>query len=92
MQTEDVDWNEFNDVNKIIIRVPIRTEWRIAYPYMYNDRTRFVSIPFYHHPASAYVKSDDPDQPAFFFDPIINPIPAHDSENAHSVVVSMNDE
>ncbi|KAK8792464.1 hypothetical protein WA588_004960, partial [Blastocystis sp. NMH] len=53
---------------------------------MYNDRTRHVAIPFYHHQASAYIKSDDPDQPAFYFDPIINPIPAFYSENAHSVV------
>ena len=83
----DEDWNEFNDVNKIILRNPIRTEYRIAYPYMYNDRTRHVAIPFYHHQASAYIKSDDPDQPAFYFDPIINPIPAFYSENAHSVVV-----
>ena len=26
----DEDWNEFNDINKIIIRQPIRTEYRIA--------------------------------------------------------------
>ena len=26
----DGDWNEFNDINKIIIRQPIRTEYRIA--------------------------------------------------------------
>ena len=29
----DDDWNEFNDINKIIIRQPIRTEYRIALPY-----------------------------------------------------------
>ncbi len=74
-------------MNKIILRNPLRTEYRIAYPYMYNERTRHVAIPFYHYPASAYIKSDDPDQPAFYFDPIINPIPAFYSEHAHSVVV-----
>lgn len=31
------DWNEFNDINKIIIRQPIRTEYRIAFPYLYNN-------------------------------------------------------
>ena len=83
----DEDWNEFNDVNKIIMRNPIRTEYKIAYPYMYNERTKYVSIPFYHYPASAYVKSSNPDQPAFYYDPFINPIPAFESENAHNVVV-----
>lgn len=29
---EDEDWNEFNDINKIIVRHPVRTEYRIAFP------------------------------------------------------------
>lgn len=33
----DEDWNEFNDINKIIIRQPVRTEYRIAFPYLYNS-------------------------------------------------------
>lgn len=33
----DEDWNEFNDINKIIIRHPVRTEYRIAFPYLYNN-------------------------------------------------------
>lgn len=33
----DEDWNEFNDINKIIIRQPIRTEYRIAFPWLYNN-------------------------------------------------------
>ena len=33
----DEDWNEFNDINKIIIRQPIRTEYRIAFPFLYNN-------------------------------------------------------
>jgi len=33
----DEDWNEFNDINKIIIRQPVRTEYRIAFPYLYNN-------------------------------------------------------
>ena len=34
----DEDWCEFNDVNKIIIRSPIRTEYKIAFPHLYNSR------------------------------------------------------
>jgi len=29
LEDEDEDWNEFNDINKIIIRQPIRTEYVI---------------------------------------------------------------
>ena len=36
------DWNEFNDLNKIIIRNYIRTEYKIAYPHFYNSRPRKV--------------------------------------------------
>lgn len=31
----------------------------------------------YHTPMSVYVKPEDPDLPAFYFDPIIHPIPAY---------------
>ena len=33
----DEDWNEFNDINTIIIRQPVRTESRIAFPHLYNS-------------------------------------------------------
>lgn len=72
------DWNEFNDINKIIIRTPIRTEYKIAYPFMYNNMPRSVKIPFYHAPSVMYVRSEDPDLPAFHFDASINPISTRD--------------
>jgi len=77
LDTADDDWNEFNDINKIIIRQPIRTEYRIAFPYLYNDRPRSVHTQEYHYPLCCYVKAEDPDLPAFYFDPIINPIPSY---------------
>ncbi|KAJ3320388.1 Pre-mRNA-processing-splicing factor 8 [Boothiomyces sp. JEL0866] len=70
----DEDWNEFNDINKIIIRQPIRTEYKIAFPYLYNSMPRSVHLSWYHHPAVVYIRTDDPDLPAFHFDPVINPI------------------
>ncbi len=42
--TMDEDWNEFNDINKIIIRQPVRTEYRIAFPYLYNNFTQHVHL------------------------------------------------
>jgi len=80
----DEDWNEFNDINKIIIRHPLRTEYKIAFPYLYNNRPRSVKTPFYHHPASCYIKSEDPDLPAFYYDPLINPIPSYKGEKGRS--------
>ena len=40
----DEDWNEFNDINKIIIRQQIRTEYKIAFPYLYNNLPKFVHL------------------------------------------------
>ena len=77
---EDEEWNEFNDINKIIIRHQIRTEYRIAFPYLYNSRPRSVKPGPYHHTPLCYIKADDPDLPAFYFDPILNPISAYKSK------------
>ena len=71
---QDEDWNEFNDINKVIVRHQIRTEYKIAYPFLYNSRPRGVKLGPYHHPPLYYIKADDPDLPAFYFDPIVNPL------------------
>jgi pre-mRNA-processing factor 8 len=74
---EDEDWNEFNDINKIIIRNPIRTEYKIAFPHLYNSRPRKVEQAPYHSPALAFIQNDDPEIPTFNFDEAINPISAY---------------
>ncbi|BAS92421.1 Os05g0163250, partial [Oryza sativa Japonica Group] len=74
MEKGDEDWNEFNDINKLIIRQPLRTEYRIAFPHLYNNRPRKVRLGVYHTPMIMYIKTDDPDLPAFYYDPLINPI------------------
>lgn len=82
MQDIDEDWNEFNDVKKIIIRHQIRTEYKIAFPHIYNARPRDVVISKYHSPMCVYVKAEDPELPAFYYDPIIHPISAYRVANA----------
>jgi len=82
---EDEDWNEFNDINKIIIRNLIRTEYKIAFPHLYNSRPRRVAIAPYHYPAVVYIKQDDPEIPTFTFDPVINPISAYRMEDSKNV-------
>lgn len=81
---QDEDWNEFNDITKIILRHPIRTEYRIAFPFLYNSRPRKVALMPYHYPANVYIKQEDPEIPTFYFDPIINPISAYKVEKQKS--------
>lgn len=54
---EDEDWNEFNDINKIIIRNQIRTEYRIAFPHLYNSRPRKIALPPYHFSVLFFINS-----------------------------------
>jgi pre-mRNA-processing factor 8 len=75
LNEDDEDWNEFNDIHKIIVRHLVRTEYRIAFPFLYNSRPRKITPAWYHHPLSMFIKPDDPDLPAYYFDPVVNPIP-----------------
>lgn len=36
----------------------------------------------YHYPLSMYIKTEDPDLPAYYYDPLIHPIPAYKSRRA----------
>ncbi|KAF1990334.1 pre-mRNA-processing-splicing factor 8 [Aulographum hederae CBS 113979] len=68
------DFGEFNAIERIIFRSPIRTEYRVAYPYVYNSMPRSVRLTWHSYPQPVLVKPESPDLPAFYFDPIINPI------------------
>jgi len=59
------DWNEFNDIRKVIIRQSIRTEYRIIYPYLYNNLTKNICLDVYHCPNSCYIRNDDPNYPNY---------------------------
>lgn len=59
---------------QIIVRHQIRTEYKIAFPHLYNSKPRNVHLTWYHNPNIVYINPDDPDLPAFYFDPLINPI------------------
>ncbi|XP_062154000.1 pre-mRNA-processing-splicing factor 8A [Alnus glutinosa] len=82
MEKGDEDWNEFNDINKLIIRSPLRTEYRIAFPHLYNNRPRKVKLCVYHTPMVMYIKTEDPDLPAFYYDPLIHPITSTNKERS----------
>ncbi|KAI1661879.1 PROCN-domain-containing protein [Daldinia decipiens] len=61
----DEDFGEFNAIDRIIFRFPIRTD---------------VQFNWYSHPQIVYTKSEDPNLPAFHFDPMINPISSRSDE------------
>ena len=82
MDKADEDWNEFNDINKLIIRSALRTEYKVAFPYLYNNRPRKVAVPPYHTPMVMYIKTEDPDLPAYYYDPLIHPIASYRSEGS----------
>ncbi|XP_050232754.1 pre-mRNA-processing-splicing factor 8A isoform X1 [Mercurialis annua] len=86
MEKGDEDWNEFNDINKLIIRSPLRTEYRIAFPHLYNNRPRKVKLCVYHTPMIMYIKAEDPDLPAFYYDPLIHPITSTNKERREKKV------
>ncbi|KAK9243644.1 NUC071 domain-containing protein [Lipomyces tetrasporus] len=70
----DEDFGEFNAIDRIIFRAPIRTEYRIAFPHLYNSLPRSVEIDWYCEPQTVYVRSDDPDLPPYYFDSSLAPI------------------
>ncbi|KAK3301644.1 NUC071 domain-containing protein [Chaetomium strumarium] len=70
----DEDFGEFNAMDRIIFRNPIRTECRVSYPYLYNALPRSVHLSWHSHPQIVYSKSDSVNLPAFYFDGSINPI------------------
>ncbi|KAK4942570.1 pre-mRNA-splicing factor 8 [Elasticomyces elasticus] len=87
----DEDFGEFNAIDRIIFRAPIRTEYRVAFPYLYNSLPRSVKISWYSHPQVVYVRSEDPNLPAFYFDPAINPISSR-SVAPKNITISHEDE
>ncbi|TRX94892.1 hypothetical protein FHL15_004353 [Xylaria flabelliformis] len=70
----DEDFGEFNAIDRIIFRLPIKTEARVAYPYLYNSLPRSVHSHWYSHPPNVYLKSENPNMPAYYVDAQINPI------------------
>ncbi|OAP56252.1 pre-mRNA-processing-splicing factor 8 [Fonsecaea erecta] len=87
----DEDFGEFNAIDRIIFRAPIRTEYRVAFPYLYNSLPRSVKLSWYSHPQVVYVRSEDPNLPAFYFDPVINPISSR-SVAPKNITISHEDE
>ncbi|KAL3228560.1 Pre-mRNA-splicing factor 8 [Nakaseomyces bracarensis] len=49
-ELNDEDMNEFNSIDRIIFRNPIRSEHRLTFPHVYNSRPRSVTNSWHSHP------------------------------------------
>jgi pre-mRNA-processing factor 8 len=58
-EDKDEDWDEFNDINRVVIRQPIRTEYKIAFPHVFNSRPRKVRLAPYHCVQSSFPGNDE---------------------------------
>ena len=68
------DFTEFNSVDRVIIRIPTRTEYKVAFPYLYNSFVKKVHTSPYHDPLNCYQESTDDSLPAFHFNSNFTPI------------------
>lgn len=71
---EDEDFNDFSNPDHIIIRNLIRTEYKVAYPFLYNNRPRRVLLGHYHYPSNVVMRQENYEGPCFFYDKAVNPI------------------
>lgn len=74
LEDYDDDWNEFNDLNKIIIRHPIRTEYKVAFPNLYNSRPRRIIQTVHSRPLLVYIPPENVDEEPFKFHKQLNPL------------------
>ena len=82
----DDDYNEFNDISKIIIRNYIKTEYKIAYPFMYNNRPRKITLTVHSRPLLSYISNENPNVPVFNFDASLNMISHYKGEQKNSKI------
>ncbi|QRW13738.1 pre-mRNA-processing-splicing factor 8 [Ceratobasidium sp. AG-Ba] len=78
MEAFDKDSNELNDINKVIIPVQLPSPFC---PYLSIPRAKNV-----------YIRTDDPDLPAFYFDPLVNPISNYAVVARNAPLISHEDE
>ncbi|KAK4447062.1 pre-mRNA processing splicing factor 8 [Podospora aff. communis PSN243] len=87
----DEDFGEFNAMDRIIFRNPIRTECKVSYPFLYNALPRSVHLSWHSYPQIVYNRTEDLNLPAFYFDTAINPISSR-SVAPKNLTVSHEDE
>lgn len=69
------DFTEFNSIDRIIFRCPIKAEYKIAFPFLYNSFVKKVVASKYHEPINCYTKTNNLE--CFSFDSSFHPIVPH---------------
>ncbi|KAK6202977.1 NUC071 domain-containing protein [Scheffersomyces amazonensis] len=72
------DYTEFNSIDRIIFRRPIRSEYKVAFPYLYNSFVQSVKLSSYHEPLRC-LGEDSESGFGFVFSSDFNPILPHQS-------------
>ncbi|RLV89289.1 Pre-mRNA-splicing factor 8 [Spathaspora sp. JA1] len=72
-EIEDDDFTEFNYIDRIIFRVQIRTEYKVAFPYLYNSSVKQVKLISYNYSINCY-QAGKPETSAYTFNGNFNPI------------------
>ncbi|KAJ2975731.1 hypothetical protein NQ176_g5360 [Zarea fungicola] len=85
------DFGEFNAIDRIIFRGPIRTESRVAYPFLYNSLPRSVHMSWHSQPQVVFGPATEPDLPTFYFDRRFSPISSR-TVAPQNVELSLEDE
>ncbi|KAG8709626.1 pre-mRNA-splicing factor 8 [Ceratobasidium sp. 394] len=70
----DEDLNEISVIIEVITRQQIRTERKATFSRLYHSLPRSIHIAPYHNPKNVYIRTEDPDLPAFSFDHLVNPV------------------
>ncbi|CAK7904636.1 pre-mRNA-splicing factor 8 [[Candida] anglica] len=73
--TGNEDFTEFNSIDRIIFRQPIRTEYRVAFPWVYNSEMNVEKVGWYSEPLRASNTKFNQELPAFRWDPEYVDIP-----------------
>lgn len=85
---ESEDFTEFNSIDRIIFRIPIKTEYKVAFPFLYNSFVREVSVNKYHEPINCLAQINESER-TFSFGDQLNPIIPHQYSKRKSDVADV---
>jgi pre-mRNA-processing factor 8 len=72
---EAEDFTDFNSLDSVIIRSPLKPEFKVAFPFLYNSFIKNVSVGWYHNPPNCFSVEPNPEfTTAFQFNSTFNPI------------------
>ncbi|SCU81555.1 LAME_0B07646g1_1 [Lachancea meyersii CBS 8951] len=87
-EEDEGDYDDFNSIDRVIFRIPLKTTYKVAFAHLYNNRPRSVRLSWYSAPISCCVSKDrDEKTSAFQFNESFNLI-RKSPENRNKTLVS----